>query len=56
MVEFYAVRYNNGKYWTRPGSPTPALFTSEARARATVKAFGSGYGEYVIVIFTEKVI
>jgi hypothetical protein len=54
MVEFYAVRYSSGEYWTRPGSPTPALFTSEAKARATVKAYSYGNLEYKIVIFTEK--
>lgn len=37
---FYAVKMLKfGEFWSRGSSPTPALFTTEARALGTVKAF-----------------
>lgn len=53
---YYAVKLKSQfrDYWTRTGSPTPALFTSEAKARATIKQ-NSRYDEdeYDIVKFAE---
>lgn len=52
---YYAVKWKaSNAYWQRNGSSTPALFTTENRAKATIKQYTRRTeDEYTIVKFME---
>lgn len=51
---YYAVQRKDGMYWWRPGSPTPALFLTEQKAKTTIAKHAPYWlDKYKIVKFAE---